>query len=191
MPSKFVLDTNAYALLFQSPKSAAYERLEPHIATDNGELSFMIPEIVSMEIHSVIGKFRRGGSSGGNEKCARKVLSGTDILTCQNTCVTPRRSKINSRTFRGLQKLLDDIENGKGSIKAEKISLGSPEISAGKKILTQYADRLAFGSHDSLVAGTVQIAINSGLNLTLVTSDKSLKAVCDALNIPVFDPNIA
>lgn len=190
MSSKFVLDTNAYALLFQTPKSDAYLRLEPHISTGE-ELKFLLPEIVSMEIHSVVGKYRRGGAKGGSEKCARQVVSGDTTITCGNTCLNPQRSRMSKTVFKGLQKLMDDIENGRGSIKAELIQLGPQEISAGKILLARHAGTLAFGSHDSLIAGTVQVARNAGHDLTLVTSDKSLKAVCAQIGIPIFDPNIA
>lgn len=190
MSSKFVLDTNAYALLFQSPKPAAYHRLEPNISAGE-ELKFFLPEIVSMEIHSVVGKYRRGGVKGGREQCVRQIVNGDTVIACGNTCFNPQRKRMSKGVFKALQKLMDDIECGHGPIKAEMIPLGPNEIAAGKLLLARHAGTLAFGSHDSLVAGTVQVARNAGRDLTLVTSDKGLKAVCTQIGIPVFDPNIA
>jgi hypothetical protein len=112
------------------------------------------------------------------------------MTACENTCANAQRTKISKGVFKALQKLMDDIERGRGSIQAEMIPLGTPEIVAGKLLLARYASTLAFGSHDSLVAGTVQIARSAGRDLTLVTSDRSLKAVCAIIGVPIFDPNI-
>ncbi|WP_226942341.1 hypothetical protein, partial [Pseudomonas lundensis] len=67
-------------------------------------------------------------------------------------------------------------------------SLGKDELLQGRRLLAQHAHQFSFGSHDALIAGTVLVAASSGTALTLVTSDKSLKAVCREQGIPVFDP---
>lgn len=188
MSTVYVLDTNAYALLFQSPRTEAYTNLERVLLKD-GVMSFYIPEIVSMEIHSVLGKFRRGGASELRELCSKHVMESDKIISCSHTCYVPARPRMKPKIFKAIQKLLNDIEQKHGSIQADLLPLGTSEMKAGKEILCQLAHRFSFGSHDALVAGTIVAASEKGLALTLVTSDKSLKAVCREQNIPHFDPN--
>lgn len=189
MPQPFALDTNSYALLFQHPKTDAYYNLEKKIKI--GEvLSFYIPEIVAMEIHSVLGKYRRGGVSAQKEACTRNIISEDKHVACSNICVTTPRPRMKPKIYKALQKLMKDIEGKAGDIQADLLPLGTPEMSEGKKLLMQLSHRFAFGSHDALVAGTVVAAAENGLSLTLVTSDKSLKAVCREQGIPFFDPSI-
>jgi hypothetical protein len=187
---EYILDTNAYALLFQAPRSPAGEALEMKICSANA-MSFLLPEIVSMEIHSVIGKYRRGGTKGGHEPCNRQIFHEAMVIRCSNNCVTNARKRLTQGEFKGLQKMLADIEHGHGTIKAELLPLGAAEITYGKLFLSRHADSLAFGSHDSLVAATAFVARKAGRDVTLVTSDKSLKAVCKLVGVPVFDPGTA
>lgn len=187
---QYALDTNAYALLFQTPRSAAGQELERKINI-GGAVSFLLPEIVSMEIHSVMGKYRRGGAKGGQEPCNRQIIHESVTIRCSNRCVTVPRKRMTINAFKGLQKLIDDIERGRGPVTAELLPLGSTEIAYGKFLLSRHAGSLAFGSHDSLVAATVYTANRAGRDIVLVTSDKSLKAVCNIIGIPVFDPSLA
>ncbi|CAI2050900.1 hypothetical protein I5Q20_00970 [Serratia marcescens] len=189
MDTIYALDTNSYAMLFQRPSPIALSNLEKKLSS-NGEVLFSLPEIVSMEIHSVLGKYRRGGSRTGREKCPRKIFEDKDTSICANTFAVDVRPKLKSKVYKGMLKLLKDIENGNGSIKSTSIPLTSEAIEAGKKILMQYSHRLSFGSHDALVAGIVYTERLKGKNIILVTSDKSLKAVCREEKIGVFDPNV-
>lgn len=190
MKTAYALDTNAYALLFQTPNSEARDNLEKKL-TNNGVMSFYIPEIVSMEIHSVLGKFRRGGAKEQHESCIKHIIQSDEIIACTHTCYLAPRPRMKSKVYKALLKMLNDIEKKQGSIQADLLPLGSREMSAGKDILIQLAHRFSFGSHDALVAGTVAAANANGLELTLVTSDRSLKAVCMEQRIPLFDPNIS
>ncbi len=123
MTPLFALDTNAYALLFQYPKSAAYRRLEALIKTGD-QISFYLPEVVAMEIYSVIGKYRRGGSEQ-RDLCSKNIITDAIVSACANTCFTPKRSRLKGKVFKGLQKLMGDIENGNGDIKADLLPLGN------------------------------------------------------------------
>lgn len=152
-------------------------------------MNFLLPEIVSMEIHSVIGKYRRGGAKGGYEPCSRQIFQEALVVNCSNKCITPKRKRLTRNEFKGLQKMLTDIEQGHARIKAQLLPLGTAEISYGKLLLSRHAESFAFGSHDSLVAATAFIAKKAGRDVTLVTSDKSLKAVCAQVGIAVFDPS--
>lgn len=185
----YILDTNAYALLFQTPKSEARNNLELKLLSD-GVMSFYIPEIVSMEIHSVLGKFRRGGAAEQQGLCSKQVVISDKIIACTHTCYAAPRSRMKPKVYKGLMKVLGDIEKKQGNIQADLMPLGTNEMNAGKEILKKLAHRFSFGSHDALVAGTVVAANQNGLDLVLVTSDKSLKAVCREEQIPHFDPNV-
>lgn len=185
----YVLDTNAYALIFQSPKGVEYARLENKLMK-SGVLDFLLPEIVSMEIHSVIGKYRRGGAARQEERCTRQVSVEGGVGSCTHTCVWPARNRMKDKVYRGLQKLISDIEGRRGVIQATLMPLTASELSESRRLLTSYSHLHAFGSHDALVAATVRVAAKAGKSITLVTSDRGLKAVSKAEGIPVFDPNV-
>ena len=187
----YLLDTNIYALFFQKVKTSSYTNLLNKIQSDS-EISFFIPEIVSMEIHSVLGKYRRGEKSSQQHSCTRDVIIDHTTQKCTYTWLAPATTNsISKKQFKNLRKLLSDIESGRDlTIKAQILPVGAEEIAAGKMLLENYADRYTFGSHDALVAGTVLAANRKGLNLTLVTSDKGLKAVCRVENIKLYDPNV-
>lgn len=187
MLENYILDTNAYAAIFEMPRTDVYKNLEAKLRVD-GVMRFSIPEIVSMEIHSVIGKFRRGGATENNMACGRNYFHGEEIKACSNVCFYPKRTRMNSKIFKGFQKLINDIEEKNGDIQATLLPLGQAELAYGKNFLQRYAHQYAFGSHDALIAGTVAAGIESGVSFTLITSDKGLKALCRAQNISVFDP---
>lgn len=186
-PAPFLLDTNVYALFFQNPKPMALLNLERKVRSREG-LHFFLPEIVSMEIHSVLGKYRRGGANGQHEHCGRQVLAEGVSATCSHTCVYPVRKRMKPKVFRALQKMLKDIEEEQGTIKGRILPLRSTELSFAKTLLQKYSDKYSFGSHDALVAGTAVAANTDGHQLTLVTSDKGLKAMCREEGLPFFDP---
>lgn len=188
MPVEFVLDTNAYASFFQFPRTKAYAALELKLRSDD-KIKFALPEIVSMEIHSVIGKYRRG-TSGDKVTCGRQILESQTLRSCSNICVYPKKSRMKAKVYKALLKLVNDIEEQNGDICAKLLPLGKTEMDFGKKFLQKYAHQLSFGSHDALIAGTVAAGLAEGKNLILVTSDKSLKALCREQGIVVFDPLI-
>lgn len=190
MQPTYVLDTNAYAMLFQMPRSEAFRRLEEKIKAD-GVMRFFLPEIVSMEIHSVIGKYRRGGATETQTACGRQIIVSAEVKPCGNVCYTPNRNRMKGKVFKALQKLMNDIEQQNGDIQAILLPLGKAELDSGKMFLQQHAHQYSFGSHDALVAGTVSVAVARGERLTLVTSDKGLKALCRERQIDVFDPLLA
>jgi predicted nucleic acid-binding protein len=170
-------------------KTNSYQNLLTKIQSES-EISFFIPEIVSMEIHSVLGKYRRG-EGASQHSCTRDIIADNTTQKCTYTWLVPAAAnRINKKQFKALRKLLNDIEFGRDSIKARILPVGVDEIASSKMLLANYADRYTFGSHDALVAGTVLAANQRGLDLTLVTSDKGLKAVCRAEGIKLYDPNL-
>jgi len=191
MTTPYLLDTNIYALLFQPEKTNTYQQLLTKIQSGS-EISFFIPEIVSMEIHSVLGKYKRGSAKATQQLCKRDVIVDNAPQKCPHTySSSAATNRINKKQFKHLKKLIDDIESGRDlSIKAKIISVGANEIASGKMLLNDYADQFSFGSHDALVAGTILVANQQGLDLTLVTSDKGLKAVCREAGIKHYDPSL-
>jgi hypothetical protein len=183
----YLLDTNAYTLIFQHPKPPGLERLEVKLKT-NQELSFYLPQIASLEIHSVLGRFRRGGNALQHLPCERHVLFANERIKCTHTCVFAERKRMRLKVFRDLQKLIKDIEEQRGSIKATILPIGPAQLVLAKALLIGCCDRFDFGFHDAIVAASAINARNTGTPLTVVTSDRGLKALCGENAIPVFDP---
>ena len=189
MPAPFLLDTNIYFLFFQYPKSPSYFHLTQKIQV-GAEVSFYISEITSMEIHSVLGKYRRG-SSAQNQQCEREITSATGNMKCSSTWISPKRKKMKSKVFRDIQKLISDIETQKGNVQATILQLDQASIANARKLLIKYADRYRFGSQDALIVGSVVMAREvKGVDLVLVTSDKGLKVVLKDEGVPFYDPAI-
>lgn len=188
MPTPFLLDTNSYFLIFQPPpKPSSYFRLIPKIQ-DGSKISFYIFEISSMELHSVLGEYRRG-KPRQRQQCNREIIAGDQTVKCSNTWVFPGIKKMPRKVFRDIQKMIADVEAGRGDIQATILKLDSDSIEKARKLLIKYADRYNFGSHDALIAGSFIAAREiKGMNLTLVTSDRGLQAVLRDESIPFYAP---
>lgn len=189
VPRPFLLDTNAYFLLFSKAKSEAYHRLEEKLSDGSG-LSFFISEITSLEIHSVLGKYRRGAPRQ-SQSCDRIVLlpDGKN-LKCPNKWLFEGRKKLTVKVFRYLRKMILDVESRKGEIRATILMNGSEPIDRARQLLIKYADKYRFGSHDAIIAGTFIMARKKvGIDLTLVTSDKGFKSVLLEESLPFYDPH--
>ena len=186
MPSSFMLDTNAYFLLFEGAKALSYSNLIEKIRV--GKMKFFyISEITSMEIHSVLGKYRRE-TPHQPQRCDRKIVSGSNIETCSNTWITQKRKPMKLSLFLHIQKLIADAEARRGDIQATILKLDNNSIEKARNLLISYADRYNFGSHDALIAGSFITASESGMNLTLITSDRGLKAVLKEESMSLYDP---
>jgi len=186
MPSSFMLDTNAYSIFFKQEDPRLYSNLVRKIGS--GEIiSFYISEITSMEIHSVLGKYRRGVSRQ-LQQCERKIIMGNNIEKCSNIWLSCEKKRIKDKFFRAMQRLVSDIEAQKGNIQATILKLDNNSIEKARNLLISYADRYNFGSHDALIAGSFITAKESGMNLTLITSDRGLKAVLKEESMSLYDP---
>ncbi|MBC8433848.1 MAG: DUF4935 domain-containing protein [Desulfobacterales bacterium] len=187
IPNPFILDTNAYFLFFQHPKKPHYYKLINKVS-ENPVISFYISEITSMEIQSVIGKYRRG-STTQVQKCDRNITIDDEIKNCQNSWIIRGRRKMRRKVYRGIQKMLKDIERQRGTIQATILKLSPDTIIKARKILMDYADTFNIGSHDAVIIATlIKTVEEQNIPLTLVTSDKGMKAVLSAKLIPFFDP---
>ena len=181
-----MLDTNAYSIFFKQEDPRLYSNLVRKIGS--GEIiSFYISEITSMEIHSVLGKYRRGVSRQ-LQQCERKIIMGNNIEKCSNIWLSCEKKRIKDKFFRAMQRLVSDIEAQKGDIQATILKLDNNSIQRARNLLISYADRYNFGSHDALIAGSFISASESGMNLTLITSDRGLKAVLKEESMSLYDP---
>lgn len=188
MNNLYMLDTNVYALLFHRTNCDAAKKVRKVISQSRSEY-FYISEITSLEIHSVIGKYRRG-IQHQRQICNRKIISGRDICECNNMWVQTGSRRISRKLYRDLQKLIKDIESQRGPVKINILNINERTILEGSNLLIKYADRFKFGSHDALIAGTLlNESKNNGLPLTMVTSDRGFKAVLNEEKIPFIDPN--
>ncbi len=194
MPTPFLLDTNAYYRFFQNPKARtaieedAYNRLSEKIIAETIK-SFYISEITSMEIHSVLGNYRRGIPSQ-KEKCTRKIVIAERTGECEHFWLTKGTRKMPLKWFQDVQKMTSDIEAKRGDLQATILSLNEASIQTARTLLMQYAPIHNFGSHDALIAGSLVTKKREGLDLTLVTSDKIFKKVLEKANINFYDPFI-
>ena len=91
MPAPFLLDTNAYYLFFQNPRYASYVNFL-NTFRFNGMVSFYISELTSLEIHSVLGKYRRGASRQ-LQTCNRITIEKNAQVQCNSTWISPKRKK--------------------------------------------------------------------------------------------------
>jgi hypothetical protein len=187
MTASYLLDTNAYYLFFQSAKSQSLSNLETKIRDAEG-LSFYISEITSLEVHSVLGKYSRSVAPQ-KSLCERNVDEGGVVVRCTKQWVTLGRKRMKPKVFQGIRKMIADIENGRGGIKAQVLSLNSEIVQMARSFLYQYADLYSCGSHDAIIAATAIVSKNKlGKDLILVTSDKGLKAALRDGGILYFDP---
>ena len=102
MTKNFLLDTNAYYLLFNKDKGEPYEKLKEKIEKEDGTFSFYISEITSLEIHSVLGKKRRGSSST-RQNCTRKLWSEENTeISCSNQWFSKKKKGLSPFIYRDL-----------------------------------------------------------------------------------------
>lgn len=184
MTLPYLLDTNAYHLFFNNAYPDSRTKLEERLKTD-GIVSFYISEITSMEIYSVLGKDKRGAQRQ-EQVCKREIENG--VLCTQNWFPQERKS-IKNKIFRKMLKLVSNIQDQEGPIKADILPLDVNIISQAKAFLIDYADKYNFGAQDALIAATaITYSKQYEKEIIVVTSDKGLKAALGASGVPCFDP---
>lgn len=186
MPSNMLLDTNAYFLLFKSPHGSPYHSLVKHLK--HGSITtFFLPAIVALEIHSVIGKAKRG-MPRQIHKCDRHDHLPTSGA-CSHHWITPGTKGISPRLFNAIQKMVKDVHEMRGSIQAKIIPLDQTIIDIASDLLRKYSDTCNLRSQDSIIAATAIYAKTNLIpDVSVATSDKVLKKVLSLESVPVFDP---
>lgn len=185
---RYLLDTNAYVLLFR-PDIPDRKNLLERIQTE-GKTKFCISLISSLELHSVLGKwYRRRPQPKQTENCQRTILSEEGEQHCPHTWILPKKKRLGRKQFHDIRKAVLDLEKGRTSTEITLIPLNEKAIQEGTRLLFQYGNQFNFASHDAIIAGTlITEQKQSEEEITLITSDKGLKAVLTADKRPFFDP---
>lgn len=185
MQKEYLLDTNAYYnLLKESRKhqkgdSAFSAEIRTLISSD-----LFISTITKIEIISVLGKYARG-NSGGFQKCTRCLSEAGE--SCQNQWYTAPKPRWNQRKIRGWQKLIQETILGTSPLIAVNILPFDDKTIHTAEQLIVHSLVHNFASMDAMIAATAQEAIASGRDMTVVTSDKGLKACLSKANIAYWD----
>ncbi len=185
---EYLLDTNAYfkVLCYVGNKiNPISEETEKRV---NELLSSKcyISKVTIIEIMSVIGKHARGKSKSC-EKCNRVVSEDGEI--CGHNHFTFKQKAWTQKQIKDWIKLSTDITVGRSPLLfLEVINLDDFVFSEAEKII-ESSTIYSFASMDSIIAATASCLNKDGKNISVVTSDKSLKKALTVWGIP-FDDSI-
>lgn len=185
MPKAYLLDTNAYYNLLR--ESREQQKGKSAFSVEMSKLvsgTLFISNITKIEIVSVLGKYARG-NSGGFQRCTR-CLSKTGEA-CQNEWYSAPRARWNRREISGWQKLIQETILGTSSLITVNILPFDDKTIQMAEQLIVHALVHNFASMDAMIAATAQEAIEAGQDMTVVTSDKGLKACLMKANIACWD----
>lgn len=185
MNQEFLLDTNAFYNLLKAmdPEASEQGALVDSIAILK-QAKLVVSSITEVEIISVLGKYARG-SQGGFSKCNCQISPEGHI--CQNNRYTAPRKKWNKKRVKAWLQLISDIFEGKSKLFTVVIEpFDSTTVAEAKNVIT-HALVHNFASMDAMIAATAKLARNNGRNVTVITSDKGLKACLLKIDIPCND----
>ena len=183
MPGALLLDTNCLALLLKRPV--------PQAAINILSLGVPLcaPEIVMMEIYSVLGKYRRMQKTCV-DKCKRTVIDDFGAKKeCCHSWFQIHSKRINRAQYSDLRKLLVQIEDGVGPLQLTVLPISTDVVNFGKSYLSYYSDKCNFGSHDAMIAGfQAHYSQRFSYKLKMATCDRGLKQLLIAAKLPYIDP---
>lgn len=185
MPKEYLLDTNAFFNFLK--ESREVEKGDSVFSTQIDVLKsgkIFISNITKIEIISVIGKYARG-RNGGYQKCMRPV-SATGQLCSNQWYVTPEAKWNRRKVNMWLQLIKETIEGTSGLVSVNILDFDQKTIHYAEQIIPNALVH-NFASMDAMIAATAQEAIVNGQNMTVVTSDKGLKACLEKASIPYWD----
>ena len=180
-----MLDTNAFYNLLKviNPETSEQSALVGSIAALK-HTKLVVSSITEVEIISVLGKYARG-SQGGISKCNCQISPEGHI--CQNNRYTAPRKKWSKKRVKAWLQLISDIFEGKSELLAVGIEpFNSMTVIEAKNVIT-HALIHNFASMDAMIAATAKLARNNSRDITVVTSDKGLKACLLKMDIPYND----
>ena len=106
---------------------------------------------------------------------------------CQNSRYTESRKKWNNKRIKAWMQLIDEIFTGKSQLFSVNIEpFDSTTIKEAKDVI-KLALVHNFASMDAMIAATAKLAQNNCRDITVVTSDKGLKACLSKIGIPCND----
>lgn len=185
MEHEYLLDTNAFYNMLKAMKLEINEHntLPASVATIIGE-KLVVSSITEVEIVSVLGKYARG-SQGGASKC--NCIISPEGHICQNSRYTKPRKKWNSKRIKAWMELINEIFEGNSPLLSVNIEQFDSTTVAEAKNVIKHALIHNFASMDAMIAATAKIAQDNGRNITVVTSDKGLKACLSIIGVPCDD----
>lgn len=185
MPKEYLLDTNAYYELLkrsrEQQKDSAVFSSEIHTLVNS---RLFISTITKVEIISVLGKYARG-SSGGFQRCTRSLSAAG--APCQNQWYAKPRARWDRKRVNGWQRLIKETIAGTSPLfTVDILPFDDRTIQRAEKLIL-HALTHNFASMDAMIAATAQGAIETGRDMTVVTSDKGLKACLSKASIACWD----
>lgn len=185
MRKEYLLDTNAYYNLLKEAR--AQQKGGSAFSAEISTLmsgSLFISTITKIEIVSVLGKYARG-SSGGFQRCTRCISRTGEA--CQNQWYTAPRARWNRREIGGWQRLIQETISGTSSlITVGILPFDDKTIQTAERLIV-HALVHNFASMDAMIAATALEAAADGREMTVVTSDKGLKACLSKAGIASWD----
>ena len=185
MSKEYFLDTNAYYNLLK--ESRLQQKGSSAFSVEINTLAnscLFISAITKVEIISVLGKYARG-DSGGFQKCTRSLSAAGDL--CQNQWYAAPRARWSRRKINSWQQLIQETVSGSSSlIKVDILPFDDKTIRRAEQLIV-HALVHNFASMDAMIAATAQEVIAAGRDMTVVTSDKGLKACLIKANIACWD----
>lgn len=185
MTKNYLLDTNAFfnfLRLLRQYKNDASDCPESIKRLRVGKL--FISTVTKVEIISVLGKYARG-KNGGRNKCNCVVSEDGEI--CSNYMYTSPRKKWNKKQIKAWLQLIDEITTGKSTLTQLSLLPFSEKTIDEAQHIILHSLTYNFASMDAIIAATAKESIDSQESITVVTSDKGLKACLQKCHIPYWD----
>ena len=185
MTQNYLLDTNAYFNLLKLLRQYNETSLEyPEIIKQLLSGDLYISTVTKVEIISVLGKYARG-NNGGYNKC--NCVIAEDGTLCSNYKYTVPRKKWSKKRIKAWLQLIDETVTGKSTlIQIKLLSFTEKTIDEAQRIVL-HALTYNFGSMDAIIAATAKESNNNYKNITVITSDKALKACLQQCSISCWD----
>ncbi len=177
---KYMLDTNTFwrviELYFQGNTSEILS------LQNNEKYEFFIPQIVGMEIYSVLGKKMRGKLKDTNV-CSRLIDDSEICNKSWHSKAIPKLSRADSLFFRATIKSI--LDNQHNDFNISIIPIDNEILATGMELLERYAPKQDLHSLDATIAACAIEKMKVLGNLTVFTADKALSNILKIENVPV------
>lgn len=185
MMQNYLLDTNAYFNLLKLLRKYNENALElPESIKKLLSGNLCISTVTKVEIISVLGKYARG-NSGTRNKC--NCVISEDGTVCSNYKYTLPRKRWGTKLIKAWLQLINETLTGKSTlVQLQLLPFTEKTIDEAQHIIV-HALTYNFASMDSIIAATAKESIDNQVSITVITSDKGLKACLQQCNIPCWD----
>lgn len=185
MTQNYLLDTNAYFNLLKLLRKYNEDALElPESIKKLLRGNLCISTVTKVEIISVLGKYARG-NCGVRNKC--NCIISEDGAVCSNYKYTPPRKRWSHKLIKAWLQLINETITGKSMlVQLQLLPFTEKTIDEAQHIIV-HALTYNFASMDSIIAATAKESIDNQASITVITSDKGLKACLQRCHIPCWD----